>query len=65
MNTISQQFLNSFEQLPEAEKQQVAAEILRRTMIRDIPPLSDEELLLSAEALFLSLDEFEAEDEQH
>jgi hypothetical protein len=29
----------------------------------DSSPVSDEELILSAEALFLSLDEFEAEDE--
>lgn len=64
MNNTSQQVLNSFEQLSEAEKQQVAAEILRRTMSLDLPPLSDEELDLCAEAVFLSLDGFEAEDEQ-
>jgi len=64
MNSGSQQLLDSFEQLPEVEKQQVAAEILRRTISLDIHPLSDEELILSAEALFLSLDESEAENEQ-
>lgn len=64
LDNTSQQVLDSFEQLSEAEKQQVAAEILRRTMDRDIPPLSDEELNLCAEAVFLSLDEDEAEDEQ-
>ncbi len=60
----TQQLLASFEQLSEIEKQQVAAEILRRTMSLDLPPLLDEELNLCAEAVFLSLDEFEAEDEQ-
>lgn len=64
MNSMSQQLLDSFEQLSESEKQQVAAEILRRTISLDIPSFSDEELILSAEALFLSLDEFEAENEQ-
>ena len=64
MNTTSQQLLDSFEQLPETEKQQVAAEILRRTVPLDIPSLSDEELLSSAEAVFLELDESEAENEQ-
>jgi len=60
----TQQLLDFFEQLSESEKQQVAAEILRRTISLNIPAFSDEELTLSAEALFLSLDEFEAEDEQ-
>jgi len=64
MNSTAQQLLNSFEQLPDLEKQQVATEILRRTLIQDIPELSDEALILNAEALFLSLDEFEADDEQ-
>ncbi|MBD1845072.1 hypothetical protein H6F89_17030 [Cyanobacteria bacterium FACHB-63] len=64
MNSAAQQLLNSFEQLPDSEKQQVATEILRRTLIQDIPELSGEALILNAEALFLSLDESEAEDEQ-
>ncbi len=64
MNSESQQLLNSFEQLSEVEKQQIAAEILRRNLVQDIPPLFDEKLLLSAEALLLTLDEVEAEDEQ-
>jgi hypothetical protein len=61
VNSVSQQLLNSFDQLPEIEKQQVAAEILRWTITQDISPLLDEELVLSAETLFLSLDESEAE----
>ncbi len=61
MNTLSQQLLESFEQLPEEEKQQVAAEILRRTLNTDITSLTDDELTLSAEALFLNLDRWEDE----
>jgi hypothetical protein len=60
MNGISQQVLDSFERLPEVEKQQVAIEILRRTLIVEVPPLSEEALILSAEAIFLSLDEAES-----
>lgn len=61
MNGISQRVLDSFEQLPEVEKQQVAIEILRRTLSVEVPPLSEEALVLSAEAIFLSLDEAELE----
>jgi hypothetical protein len=64
VSVTSQQLLESFEQLPEAEKQQVAIEILRRTLSLEVPPLVEEELILSAEAIFLSLDEEEAEYEQ-
>ncbi|MGG6269403.1 MULTISPECIES: hypothetical protein [unclassified Leptolyngbya] len=64
MNNAAEQLLNAFEQLPDLEKQQVATEILRWTLIQEIPELSDEALILNAEALFLSLDEFEADDEQ-
>lgn len=63
MNGISQQLLDSFDRLPEDEKQQVAIEILRRTSL-EVPPLSEEELTLNAEAVFLSLDEAESEYEQ-
>jgi hypothetical protein len=61
VNNKSQQLLESFDRLPEDEKQQIVAEILRRTLNTDIPSLTDEELTLSAEALFLSLDEWEDE----
>ena len=44
------------------EQQAVAYEILRRMQDVDLPPLTDEELILSAEALFLELDRREATD---
>jgi len=62
MSTSAQNLLESFDKLPDAEKQRVASEILRRTIEFDLPTLSDEELLSSAEELFLELDRREAED---
>jgi hypothetical protein len=52
----TQHLLDAFDSLSVAEKQAVACEILRRMRDVDLPPLSDEELVLSAEALFLELD---------
>ena len=64
MSTSAQKILESFDHLPEGEKQKVASEILRRTIDFDLPSLSDAELVLSAEELFLELDRREAEDAQ-
>jgi len=50
--------------LPELEKKEVAAAILHRTLQLNFPPLSDEELVLSAEEVFLELDRREAADAQ-
>jgi hypothetical protein len=61
VNETSQKLLDSFERLPEVEKQQLVIEILRRTLNLEIPPLTEEELTLNAEAIFLSLDAEEAE----
>lgn len=52
--------LDSFDRLPEPERREAAAEILRRAVQFDSPPLDDEELSLAAEALFLELDAREA-----
>jgi hypothetical protein len=64
MGTSAQNIIESFDELPESEKQEVASVILRRTINFDMPALSDEELILSAEELFLELDRREAEDAQ-
>jgi hypothetical protein len=64
MSTSAQNLIEYFDKLPDAEKQKVASEILKRTMNFDMPALSDEELGLSAEELFLELDRREAEDAQ-
>lgn len=57
-----QDILRSFELLPEAEKLELAAEIIRRSVNFDMPPVSDEQLVSAAEELFLELDRSEAED---
>lgn len=62
MTTATQHLLDSFDLLSVEEKQAVACEILRRLQDVDLPPLSDEELVLNAEALFLDLDRREATD---
>lgn len=63
MMSSVQQMLHSFDLLPEAEQRAVACEILRRTVNFEFPSLSDEELVVTAEALFLELDRQEAHDE--
>ena len=62
MTTATRHLLDSFDLLSAAEQQVVACEILRRIRDVDFPPLSDEELILNAEALFLELDRQEATD---
>jgi len=58
----TQQLLDAFDLLSAVEKQAVTCEILRRMRDVDFPTLSDEEMILSAEALFLELDSREATD---
>jgi len=64
MGTPAENLIATFEQLPDAEKQEVASAILRRTLQIEFPSVSDEELVLSAEETFLELDRREAEDAQ-
>ena len=56
MALSAQQIIESFEGLPEPEKQRVAYEILRRSIYVDVPPLTDEEFVAAAEDVFLALD---------
>ena len=62
MTTATQYLLDSFDLLSEAEKQIVICELLRRMQDIDFPPLSDEELVANAEAIFLDLDRRETTD---
>ena len=62
MTTATQHLLDAFNRLSAEEQQTVACELLRRMRDADLPPLSDEEIILSAEALFLELDRREATD---
>ena len=62
MTAQVQEMLHTFDLLPEGDKREVASEILRRTLMLDVPPLSDEQLVCAAEELFLQLDRSEAAD---
>ncbi|MCT7969850.1 hypothetical protein NG799_26395 [Laspinema sp. D1] len=63
MNTLAQELLKNFDDLPQTEQQALAVEILKRVVNFDVPPLTDEDLVLNAEELFLALDEQETDDE--
>ena len=53
---INTAVLKSFDLLPEDEKHQVAKAILLRSLDLRSAPLTDEELVLNAEQVFLGLD---------
>ncbi|NJK39834.1 MAG: hypothetical protein HC920_20325 [Oscillatoriales cyanobacterium SM2_3_0] len=59
MTVLVQEILDSFDRLPDAERLEIAVEILRRLVNFDFPPLTDEDLALNAEELFLALDQAE------
>jgi hypothetical protein len=61
MTQTVEKLLVSFEQLSETEKHDLAVEVVRRTDIFGASDLSDEELALAGEDLFLALDREEAE----
>ena len=60
MTTDVKEILNTFDLLPDNDKKDLASEILRRTVHFDFPLLTDEELIQSAEKLFLDLDRRES-----
>jgi hypothetical protein len=64
MSIAAEQLLKEFESLPDSDKHEVASEILRRVFKIDYTPLSDDELILNAEAVFLELDQREIRDER-
>ena len=63
MTVLGQEVLKDFDRLPDTEQVEIGVEILKRLVNIDFPPLTDEDLVLNAEAVFLSLDEQEADDE--
>jgi hypothetical protein len=62
MSIATEQLLKEFESLPDSDKHEVASEILRRILNICYSPLSDDELVLNAEAVFLELDQRELRD---
>lgn len=61
MTALAQYILQNFDQLPDTKQQKVALEILKRIVHSDFLPLEDEDLILSAEEVFLSLDQQESD----
>jgi len=60
MTTQVQNILTSIDMLPDADKRELTAEILRRSQMFDAPPLTDQQLIGAAEDAFLELDRREA-----
>ncbi|MBM4042785.1 MAG: hypothetical protein FJ290_30215 [Planctomycetes bacterium] len=52
--------LQRFDSLPEPDRRELAAEILRRSLYAECDPLSDDDLVRSAEELFRELDREES-----
>jgi hypothetical protein len=63
MSGSAKNILESFDELPEGEKREVASAILRRALRFDAPPLTDQDFLAQADELFRELDAREAADE--
>jgi hypothetical protein len=59
MTAAVQELLDTFDNLTYSERLDLLSEILRRTVYLDFEPLSDEELTLNAEDVFVTLDEEE------
>ena len=62
MTTTTQEIIEKFAQLPVSEKKIVLSVILRDAVETEAPDLSDDEFILSAEDIFLELDQREAAD---
>jgi hypothetical protein len=59
MTRTVQELLDTFDRLPEPEQREAASEILRRFRRIALDPMPDDELTLTAEDLFLELDQRE------
>jgi len=62
MTSAVQQVLSAFDALSEADKQEAAAEVLRRLAQSAPADMPEESLVAAAEQLFLDLDAREAAD---
>jgi len=56
MTAAAAHIIEDFEALPEPEKREVLARLLRIASHLDYGPISEEELLVSADELFLAYD---------
>ena len=62
MTQTAQNIISTFDRLPAEVQQEITKIILRRNLEMETPSISDEELVLNAEELFLELDRLEAID---
>ncbi len=62
MTQTAQNIISTFDRLPTAEQKEITKIILRRHLEIETPSVSDDELVASAEELFLELDRLEAID---
>jgi len=62
MTTTTQEIIERFTQLPTSEKKIIVSVILRDALEVETPVLSDDELVMNAEDVFLELDRREALD---
>jgi hypothetical protein len=62
MTQRAQDIISTFDRLPTAEQKEITKIILRRHLEIETPSVSDDELVASAEELFLELDRLEAID---
>ena len=64
MTAVVQDLLNTFNSLTHVERLDLLSEILRRSADLEFLPLADEDLIMNAEDIFLTLDQEELDDEQ-
>ncbi|MDE0043326.1 MAG: hypothetical protein OXT74_14905 [Candidatus Poribacteria bacterium] len=61
MNAATDRVLKAFHELREPEKRELAAEMIRWTTNLEFPSLTDEDLVVTADELFIELDRAEVD----
>ena len=61
MTAASKQIIETFESLPDPEKREVLAKLLRIGAKLEYPEIGDDELIAAADSLFRSYDERDGE----
>jgi hypothetical protein len=64
MTRSVQELLDRFDRLADSEKHEAASEILQRIRRLDLDPITDDDLILSAEEMFLEFDRNEEANER-